>query len=46
MERTVEVSMEHLQNLFGLYDGHIRKIEHDFHMVSSDYLGFRPEFIF
>lgn len=32
MERTVEVSMEHLQNLFGLYDGHIRKIEHDFHV--------------
>lgn len=24
--------MEHLQNLFGLYDGHIRRIEHDFHV--------------
>lgn len=32
IERTVEVSMEHLQNLFGLYDGHIRKIEQDFHV--------------
>lgn len=49
MERTVEVSMEHLQNLFGLYDGHIRKIEHDFHVeiVNRDgqlkILGEEPE---
>lgn len=41
--------MEHLQNLFGLYDGHIRKIEHDFHVeiVNRDgqlkILGEEPE---
>lgn len=41
--------MEHLQNLFGLYDGHIRRIEHDFHVeiVNRDgqmkILGEEPE---
>ena len=49
MEKTVEVSMEHLQNLFGLYDGHIRKIERDFHVeiINRDgqlkILGEEPE---
>lgn len=49
MERAIEVSMEHLQNLFGLYDGHIRRIEHDFHVeiVNRDgqlkILGEEPE---
>ena len=49
MEKTVEVSMEHLQNLFGLYDGHIRKIERDFHVeiINRDgqlkILGEKPE---
>lgn len=41
--------MEHLQNLFGLYDGHIRRIEQDFHVeiVNRDgqlkILGEEPE---
>lgn len=41
--------MEHLQNLFGLYDGHIQRIEHDFHVeiVNRDgqlkILGEEPE---
>ena len=49
MEKTVEVSMEHLQNLFGLCDGHIRKIERDFHVeiINRDgqlkILGEEPE---
>lgn len=41
--------MEHLQNLFGLYDGHIQRIEHNFHVeiVNRDgqlkILGEEPE---
>ncbi len=41
--------MEHLKNLFGLYDGHIQRIEHDFHVeiVNRDgqlkILGEEPE---
>lgn len=31
-EMTIDIPAEHLQNIFGMYDNHIRKIEEDFHV--------------
>lgn len=35
-ELIIEVSAEHMRNIFGLYDSHIKKIENDFHVSIVD----------
>ncbi len=35
-ERIIEVPAEHMRNIFGLYDSHIKKVENDFHVSIVD----------
>ena len=35
-ELIIEVPAEHMRNIFGMYDSHIKKIEHDFDVSIVD----------
>lgn len=35
-ELLIEIPAEHMRNIFGLYDSHIKKIEDDFHVSIAD----------